>query len=205
MSAARRWVLASGNRGKLAEIVALLRDSELADVQLVAQSELNITSPLETASTFVENALIKARHAARLAGLPAVADDSGIAVDALGGAPGVLSARFAGPSADDRANVRKLLESLVDVPSGERRASFHCVMVALNGENDPAPIIASGHWRGEIAFRPAGSSGFGYDPIFFDPALGRTAAELAPAVKNRVSHRGQALRRLAEALQSSGL
>jgi XTP/dITP diphosphohydrolase len=198
----RRWVLASGNRGKLTEIAALMHDLDGTDIELLAQSEFGVESPPETASTFVENALLKARNAARLTGLPSIAEDSGIAVDALGGAPGVLSARFAGPGADDGANVIKLLESLVDTRSGERGACFHCVMVALRDQNDPAPIIGSGRWRGEIAVRPAGSSGFGYDPVFFDPELGMTAAQLTAGVKNRVSHRGQALRRLAEALRN---
>lgn len=201
MNEPQRWVLASGNRGKLSEIAALFRESALTNVELLAQSQFGVEPPPETASTFIENAFIKARHAAQRTGLPAIADDSGLNVDALGGAPGVLSARFAGPDADDRANVLKLLEALAGVPSGARGASFHCVLVALRSSEDPAPITVSGRWRGEIAFRPASGSGFGYDPVFFDPKLGMTAAELAPRVKNEISHRGQALRRLIHALR----
>ena len=197
MSLPRRWILATGNRGKVAEFAALFRESGLA-LELVAQSDLAVPAAPEPAATFVENALLKARHATRLTGLPAIADDSGLAVDALGGAPGVLSARFAGPNADDRANVAKLLAALAAVPAAPRTARFHCVLVALLHADDPAPEIATGEWRGEIAATGRGSNGFGYDPVFLDPALGRTAAELSAAEKNRVSHRGAALRRLVE-------
>ncbi len=197
MSLPRRWVLATGNRGKVAELAALFEESGLA-LTVVAQSDLAVPPAPEPAVTFVENALLKARHAARLTGLPAIADDSGLAVDALGGAPGVHSARFAGPNADDRANVAKLLATLAAVPTAQRTARFHCVLVALLHADDPAPQIATGEWRGEIATAERGSNGFGYDPVFFDPALGRTAAELTAAEKNRVSHRGAALRRLVD-------
>ncbi len=199
MSLPPRWVLATANRGKTAELAALFRESGLA-IDLVAQAELAVPSVPETASTFVENALLKAQHAARVTGLPAIADDSGLAVDALGGAPGVLSARYAGPAADDRANVAKLLAALS--PETETRAArFHCVLVALLRADDPAPAIATGEWSGEIARIARGTHGFGYDPVFFDPRLGKTAAELAAAEKNRVSHRGEALRRLIELLK----
>lgn len=197
MSLPRRWVLATGNRGKVAELAALFRDSGLA-LTFVAQNDLEVPPAPEPAITFVENALLKARHAARLTGLPAIADDSGLVVDALGGAPGVLSARFAGPDADDRANLAKLLGALAPVPASQRTARFHCVLVALLHADDPAPAIATGEWRGEIAATERGSNGFGYDPVFVDPALGKTAAELSAAEKNRVSHRGAALRRLVE-------
>jgi len=194
------WVLATSNRGKVQELTALLGDAGLP-IRLSAQTELGVEAPSETASTFVENALTKARHAANVTGLPAIADDSGLAVAALRGAPGVLSARFAGVHADDAANVAKLLE-LLAAERGNRAARFHCVLVALTRPDDPAPLIASGSWSGEIAPAPAGSGGFGYDPVFFDPKLGRTAAQLTAAEKNRVSHRGTALRQLVELLKN---
>ena len=151
-------------------------------------------------STFLENALIKARHASRVTGLPTIADDSGLAVDALGGVPGVRSARYAGPEADDRANIAKLLGALLP-DEGPHAARFHCVLVAMRSSEDPAPCIAVGEWRGEIVGTERGSQGFGYDPIFFDRRLGKTAAELSPAEKNAVSHRGEALRALVELLK----
>jgi XTP/dITP diphosphohydrolase len=200
VSARRRWVLASANRGKVAELAALLTDATEA-IELVPQTELGVVPAEEDAVTFLENALLKARNAARQTGLPAVADDSGLAVAALRGAPGVRSARYAGRDADDRTNVAKLLEALAGVPEGARAATFHCVLVALEHADDPAPLVASGEWHGEIALQPTGAFGFGYDPVFFDPRLGRCAAELTADVKNRVSHRGQALRRLAELLR----
>jgi XTP/dITP diphosphohydrolase len=194
-----RWVLATANRGKTAELSALLRDSGL-ELDIVSQSELSVPPVAETATTFVENALIKARHASLVTGLPAIADDSGLAVDALGGAPGVWSARYAGPHADDRSNITKLLRELAQ-HNGPRAARFHCVLVAMCSSDDPAPCIAVGEWPGEIAGRPRGAHGFGYDPVFFDPRIGKTAAELSPAEKNAVSHRGEALRRLADLLK----
>jgi len=193
-------VLATANRGKVAEFSALLAAAGL-DLRITPQSELGVSAPPETGSTFVENALTKARHAARHTGLPAIADDSGLVVTALGVAPGVRSARFAGESADDRANIAKLLAAL-DAPRIDRAARFHCVLVALEHAEDPAPLIASGSWAGEIAREPQGHGGFGYDPVFFDPALGCTAAELDAAAKNRASHRGAALRSLIELLKN---
>lgn len=201
MSQPRRWVLASGNPGKLAELRSMLQEAGLGD-QIVAQSELGIAGPPETSATFVENALTKARHAARASGCAAIADDSGLLVDALGGAPGVLSARYGGSSADDRGNVAKLLAALRDTRDSERGARFYCVLVALEHADDPAPLIATGEWAGEIARAPVGIGGFGYDPVFYDAALGKTAAELAPETKNRVSHRGRALRALVEELRA---
>jgi XTP/dITP diphosphohydrolase len=189
-----RWIVATGNRGKLAEIETLLRDCGLV---LIAQDDVGVEPAQETALTFVENALIKARHAAECSGLPAIADDSGLAVDALRGAPGVRSARYAGPLADDRRNIERLLDALREVPDARRTAHFHCVVVALRHADDPAPLIASGTWSGRIAAAPSGSNGFGYDPVFVDPASGRTAAELSAEAKNDVSHRGAALRELA--------
>jgi XTP/dITP diphosphohydrolase len=194
-----RWVLASGNRGKIAEIQSLLGDT---NIEIVPQAEFGIDSVEETGTTFVENALQKARHASLHSGLPAIADDSGIAVDALGGAPGVRSARFAGDGASDQANRDKLLADLTTTPDSERGAGFHCVIVAILTADDPAPIISHGLWRGEISRSPAGESGFGYDPIFFVPELNATAAELAADVKNRLSHRGQALAELLVALEN---
>ena len=193
----RRIVLASGNAGKLAEMRQILSD---AGIDLVAQGELGIADADETASTFVENALIKARHAARLSGLPALGDDSGLYVDALGGAPGLISARYAGRHGDSAANIAKLLDALRDAPDTQRDAHFHCCIVLLAHANDPAPLIAEGRWHGRILHAPCGSAGFGYDPVFFDPALNAGAAELDPTIKNRVSHRGQALVKLRELL-----
>ena len=192
-----RWVLASGNAGKFAELEALLAPSGIV---LVPRSEFGLSSPEETGRTFLENALLKARHAAAATGLPAIADDSGLAVDALDGAPGVRSARFAG-GGGARANVAKLLESMKDVPDARRGARFCCVIVALTRWDDPMPLVGSGQWRGAIAREPRGESGFGYDPVFHDPRLGATAAELPAEVKNRVSHRGRALARIGKALR----
>ena len=193
-------MLATANRGKVAELTALLAEARL-DLRVTPQSELGVSAPPETGATFVENALTKARHAARITELPAIADDSGLVVPALGGAPGVRSARFAGENADDGANIAKLLAALAS-PSLDRAASFHCVLVALEHPEDPAPLLAVGSWAGQIARAPQGNGGFGYDPVFFDPTLGRTAAELPASTKNRVSHRGAALRRLIELLKN---
>jgi XTP/dITP diphosphohydrolase len=194
------WVLATANRGKVEELSALLAAAGV-DLRVTAAAELGVTSPPETGATFIENALIKARHAARITGLPAIADDSGLVVGALGGAPGVRSARFAGERADDAANIAKLLAALA-APALDRTAVFHCALVALRDADEAAPLIATGSWPGQIALAPRGGHGFGYDPVFFDPKLGRTAAELEAAEKNRVSHRGAALRRLIEVLKN---
>jgi XTP/dITP diphosphohydrolase len=191
------WVLATGNPGKLRELRALLADT---GVRLRAQNEFGVAAPDETAHTFIENALLKARHAVGLTGLPAIAEDSGLAVDALGGAPGVHSARFAGPGSFDRDNIERLLALLEGTQAAERTARFHCVVVALRTPRDPAPLIASGEWRGVIAHEPAGAGGFGYDPVFFDPAVGATAAEMPLDLKNRLSHRARALGSLRERL-----
>ena len=195
-----RWVLASGNPGKLFELRALLATLGL---DLVSQTELGIVQPPETGRTFVENALTKAREAARQSGLAAIADESGLAVDALGGKPGIHSARFAGDAASDADNVALLLERMMAVPAAERTASFHCVLVALIHADDPAPVIAQGVWRGRISSAPRGAGGFGYDPVFIGEGMSHTAAELSPADKNRVSHRGQALNNLVAALTDS--
>jgi len=197
---AAHWVLATSNRGKVAELSALLAEAGL-DLRVTAQSELGVSAPVETGATFVENALLKARHATQSTGLPAIADDSGLVVAALGGAPGIRSARFAGEGADDRANIAKLLAALGSA-SLDRSARFHCVLVALEHAEDPAPLIATGSWAGQIAHAPKGHGGFGYDPVFLVPELGRTAAELEAAEKNRLSHRGAALRRLIELVKN---
>jgi XTP/dITP diphosphohydrolase len=189
----KRLVLASSNRGKLAELQPLLAD---AGFELVTQGELGVGDAIEDGRSFVENALIKARHACAATGLPALADDSGLVVDALGGAPGLLSARYAGVHGDAAANNRKLLEALRGVPEGARGARFVAVLVLLRHADDPLPLIAQGVWEGRVLEAPRGANGFGYDPVFFDPALGRGAGELEPALKNRVSHRGQALEQL---------
>jgi XTP/dITP diphosphohydrolase len=185
-----KLVLASGNAGKLAEIRQILAG---CGVDLIAQSEFGIADAAETAGTFVENALIKARHAARLSGLPALGDDSGLCVYMLNGAPGLLSARYAGAHGDSAANIAKLLEALRDVADARRTAHFHCSIALLAHADDPAPLIAEGSWHGSVLRAPRGERGFGYDPVFFDPVHGVSAAEMDPAVKNRVSHRGQAL------------
>ncbi len=193
-----RWVLASGNRGKLREIQALLTNS---GIEVVPQGEFGVHCAEETGSTFVENALLKARHAALETGLAAIADDSGLVVDALAGAPGIRSARFAGPTADARANMLKLLDTLAETPDEQRGAHFHCVIVAILSASDPAPLISYADWPGVITRTPAGDGGFGYDPIFYDPKFGATAAQLSAEVKNRVSHRGRALAMLSVALK----
>ncbi len=190
MTAGRKLVLASGNRGKLVELRGILAP---LDMDLVAQSDLGIDDVEETGLSFIENALLKARNAARASGLPALGDDSGLCVDALGGAPGLYSARYAGPHGDAGANIAKLLDALRDLPADARTAHFHCTLVLLRSADDPAPLIAEGRWHGRILDAPRGSGGFGYDPVFLDPEFGVSAAELDPQMKNRVSHRAQAL------------
>ena len=194
----KRLVLASGNPGKLRELSVILDD---LGYQLHAQSEYGVSEVAETGTTFVENAIIKARHAASLTGLPALADDSGIEVDALDGAPGVYSARFSGPAADDAANNALLVERLQAVPVAERGARYRAVIVFMRHAGDPSPLICEGSWEGMIQLQPAGEGGFGYDPYFFLPELGCTSAELSAAEKNRISHRGMALVELKKKLR----
>jgi len=194
----KQLVLASGNSGKLRELSAILDD---LGYQLHAQSEYGVSEVAETGTTFVENAIIKARHAASHTGLPALADDSGIEVDALDGAPGVYSARFSGPAADDAANNALLVEKLKSVPEAERSARYRAVIVFMRHAGDPSPLICEGSWEGMIQLQPAGSGGFGYDPYFFVPELGCTSAELSATEKNRISHRGKALAELKKKLQ----
>jgi len=171
------------------------------DYRIVPQTEFGVPDADETGPNFVENAILKARNASRHTGLPAIADDSGLEVDALGGAPGVQSARYAGADTTDAANVEKLLTALRDVPDAERTARFRCVMVYLRKPDDPMPVIAQGTWEGSIARAPRGSNGFGYDPVFIVPDHRCTSAELPPHEKNRLSHRGQALHALADLLR----
>ena len=190
-------VLASSNPGKLAELKARL---EPAGLRVVPQDAFGVEPPEETGLTFVENALIKARAACAATGLPALADDSGIVVDALAGAPGVRSARYAGPGASDDDNVARLLEALRGVAPAERGAAFVCAIVWLRHARDPCPIVCEGVWEGRVLDAPRGDGGFGYDPVFFVEALGRSAAELSRAEKNAVSHRGQALAQLLDRL-----
>ena len=192
-----RIVLASNNAGKVREINQLLSSGEMS---VVPQSEFGVTEVEETGLTFVENAILKARHASRFSGLPAIADDSGIEVDALRGAPGIYSARFAGPGASDDDNVGKLLAELAGVSDTARTARFQCLMVYMRHAEDPTPLICQGTWEGRILREPRGENGFGYDPVFLVPELDLSAAELDPDTKNGLSHRGQALRRLATAL-----
>lgn len=186
-------VLASNNAGKVREIEQLLAGTR---IRVAPQRDYGVTEVEETGLSFVENAIIKARHAARHSGLPALADDSGLEVDALAGAPGIYSARYAGVGASDQANLLKLLEDLAGVPEGERGARFQCVLVYLRHPEDPTPTICQGTWEGLILEAPRGANGFGYDPVFWVPTHGCSSAELDPETKNRLSHRGQALREL---------
>ena len=192
-----RIVLASGNPGKVREIRRILGEF---GVEIVPQTELGVGDADETGSSFVENALIKARHAADLTGLPAIADDSGLVVDALDGRPGVYSARYAGARASDDDNIEKLLRELHGVPDDKRTAAFHCCAVYVSAD-DSTSLVAEGRWQGRILGERRGSGGFGYDPVFFDPECGRSAAELGPELKNARSHRGKALAALAEMLR----
>ncbi|HEV7618805.1 MAG TPA: RdgB/HAM1 family non-canonical purine NTP pyrophosphatase [Burkholderiaceae bacterium] len=192
----RTIILASNNAGKLKEFSELLAP---VGFDLRTQGEFNVPEAEEPYSTFVENALEKARHAARITGLPALSDDSGVCANALGGAPGVLSARYAGEPKSDARNNQKLIADLA--AHADKSAYYYCVLVLVRHANDPQPVIAEGRWDGKIVATPRGQGGFGYDPHFWLPALGKTAAELSAAEKNRLSHRGQALRMLVEKLR----
>lgn len=187
-------VLASSNQGKLREIQSIFQD---LPYDLIAQGEFNVSDADETGLSFVENAIIKARHAAEHTGMMALADDSGIEVDYLNGAPGIYSARYAGQPCDNQANNNKLLEALKDVPIEKRNARFRCVIVLMRHAKDPTPLICSGTWEGRIVETETGINGFGYDPLFFVPTHGCTSAELSPEIKNQLSHRAQALHELA--------
>jgi XTP/dITP diphosphohydrolase len=199
LSSRPRLVLASGNVGKLREISSMVQPLGWT---VLPQSDWNLPAAVEDGATFIENALIKARHAARYTDLPALADDSGLVVDALAGMPGIFSSRFAGEHANDEANNRKLLEMMRDVPLAGRTAYFYCAMVVLLHEQDPAPLLATGRWRGRIAESLSGAGGFGYDPLFWVESHGCTSAELEPGIKNLLSHRGQAMASLLAQLQS---
>jgi XTP/dITP diphosphohydrolase len=193
----KQIVLASGNPGKIREIQAILKTHTL-----IAQSQFNVPEAEETGTTFVENAIIKARNAAEYCKMPAIADDSGISVDALGGAPGVISARYAGIDASDLENLEKLLNDLQNVPKQQKTARFICVMVLLQHADDPIPIIAQGTWEGIILSEPIGENGFGYDPIFWVPERNCASAQLSPEVKNNISHRAIALQHLTSLMKN---
>lgn len=194
----QKVVLATSNPGKVRELASLL---ENVGLEVIAQSDLNVDDAQETGLTFIENALLKARHAAHITGLPTIADDSGLAVDALGGAPGIYSARYAGEHGNDGANIQKLLAAMDNVPDDRRQAHFHCALVYLRHADDPTPLVCQGRWPGIITRTPTGNGGFGYDPVFFVPQAGKTAAEMTKSEKVTVSHRGQALKQLLEALR----
>jgi XTP/dITP diphosphohydrolase len=189
----KKIVLATSNKGKVAELQKLLAPLSW---QLITQAELGVVDADETGLSFIENAILKARHTAQMTGLPALADDSGLAVAALAGAPGIYSARYAGVGATDNDNIDKLLAALVAVPSDQRQASFHCVLAFMRHADDPCPLVCHGQWHGVIAEQPAGSNGFGYDPVFWLPEHNCSAAQLRPEVKQNISHRGQALQQL---------
>jgi XTP/dITP diphosphohydrolase len=194
-------VLASSNKGKVREINQVLAG---LDMVVRPQGEFDVVDAEETGLTFVENAILKARNAAQHTGLPAIADDSGLEVDALAGAPGIYSARFAGEGASDQANLEKLLDALQDTPEENRSARFQCLMVYMRHADDPTPLICQGSWEGRILTAACGSNGFGYDPVFYVPTHNCSSAELPAETKNQLSHRGQALRKLVTALQQAG-
>lgn len=198
----KKIVLATGNAGKVREFAQLLAEF---DAEIIPQTQLKVSNVPETGLTFVENALIKARHAAEITGLPAIADDSGIEVDALNGAPGIYSARFAGENATDFDNNQLLLQQLQAIPEAERTARYHCVIVYLRHALDPTPLICHGIWEGRVLTAPQGENGFGYDPLFLIPAQQCTAAQMPSDLKNKLSHRGQAMRKLQAALQARAL
>lgn len=197
----QKIVLATGNQGKVKELNQMLAQ---ADIQIIAQTELNVSEADETGLTFVENAILKARNACAQTGLPAIADDSGLEVDYLKGAPGIYSARYAGSQATDQDNLNKLLDTLKGVPEAERTARFQCVLVYLRHEDDPTPLICQGTWHGRITTDASGSNGFGYDPVFWVEEQNCTSADLPPETKNKLSHRGQALAQLQRQLDQLG-
>ncbi|MFH0257413.1 XTP/dITP diphosphatase [Vibrio rumoiensis] len=196
----KKLVLATGNQGKVKEMADLLSEFGF-DVE--AQSQYNVSEVAETGTTFIENAIIKARHAAKETGLPAIADDSGLEVDALNGAPGIYSARYSGEGATDQSNLEKLLANMNDVPEEQRSARFHCVLVLMKHANDPTPLVCHGQWEGKILTAPQGENGFGYDPVFWVPEDSCSSAELEPVRKKQLSHRGKALKKLFAALSDS--
>ncbi|MCX8712907.1 XTP/dITP diphosphatase [Gilliamella sp. B3464] len=195
----QKIVLATNNQGKVNELQTLLAD---AGFNIVAQKEFNVPDVDETGLTFIENAILKARHTAKLTGLPAIADDSGLVVDALNGAPGIYSARYAGCHGNDKLNNQKLLSQLHNVPAEKRIAYFYCALVFMRHDNDPTPIICLGKWHGLILNQEQGEGGFGYDPLFYIPELDCTAAQLSKEHKSQISHRGQALKQLITKIKS---
>lgn len=198
----KELLLASGNQGKVNELQEILSPFGF---NVVAQKHYNVDEVPETGTTFVENAIIKARHASKVTGLPCVADDSGLEVDALNGAPGIYSSRFAGPDATDGTNIDKLLSVLDGKTAAQRKARFVCVIVFMRHADDPCPIICEGYWDGVIAEKRSGDSGFGYDPVFYQPQLDKTAAQLSPSEKHALSHRGQALKQLVDKFKELGI
>ncbi|MFS1539726.1 MAG: RdgB/HAM1 family non-canonical purine NTP pyrophosphatase [Candidatus Phlomobacter fragariae] len=196
----QKVILATGNASKVSEFSELLKECNL---NMITQTELAISAVEETGLTFIENSILKARHAAKISGLAAIADDSGISVNALKGEPGIYSTRFAGENASDEENLHKLLSVMKDIPDNQRQAQFNCVLVYLRHFTDPTPIICHGIWQGVLTHEPKGSNGFGYDPIFYDTKLKLTAAQLTKAQKNALSHRGQALRMLLGSLTNA--
>lgn len=194
----KKIVLATGNQGKVKEMADLLADFGF---DVVAQSDYNVSSVAETGTTFIENAIIKARHAAKETGLPAIADDSGLEVDFLKGAPGIYSARYAGEGASDLENLTKLLKAMEGVPAEQRTARFHCVLVLMKHENDPTPLVCHGVWEGTITTQAIGENGFGYDPVFWVEEDNCASAQLEPTRKKQLSHRAQALKKLFAALK----
>jgi XTP/dITP diphosphohydrolase len=194
----KKIVLATGNKGKVKELARMLSG---LGIEVLPQSEFDVAEVAETGSTFVENAIIKARHAAKQTGLPAIADDSGLAVNALGGEPGVYSARYSGDQATDKSNITKLLSVMADVPKAKRQAKFLCVLVYMRHGDDPTPIICQGEWCGEITTEQQGENGFGYDPVFWVKEQNCSSAQLSPEQKNAFSHRGKALKLLLAQLQ----
>lgn len=195
-------VLATGNQGKVREMADILSEFGF---DVVAQSEFNVSEVAETGTTFIENAIIKARNAAKETGLQAIADDSGLEVDYLNGAPGIYSARYSGEDATDKENIEKLLDAMQGVESEKRTARFHCVLVLMRHENDPTPLVCHGKWEGQILTEEHGENGFGYDPVFFVPEDKCASAELAPSRKKQLSHRGKALASLFKALKEQAL
>ncbi|MFM2640661.1 XTP/dITP diphosphatase [Vibrio chagasii] len=195
-------VLATGNQGKVREMADILSEFGF---DVVAQNEFNVSEVAETGTTFIENAIIKARHAAKETGLPAIADDSGLEVDFLKGAPGIYSARYSGEGATDKQNIEKLLDAMQGVETEKRTARFHCVLVLMRHENDPTPLVCHGKWEGQILTEEHGENGFGYDPVFFVPEDKCASAELDPSRKKQLSHRGKALASLFKALKEQAL
>ncbi|WP_418641769.1 XTP/dITP diphosphatase [Vibrio chaetopteri] len=198
----KKIVLATGNQGKVKEMADLLSDFGF---EVHAQSEFNVSEVAETGTTFIENAIIKARHAAQETGFAVIADDSGLEIDYLKGAPGIYSARYYGEGATDKLNLEKVLTEMQGVPEEQRTARFHCVLVLMRHENDPTPLVCHGKWEGRILTEASGENGFGYDPIFFVPEEGCASAELEPVRKKQLSHRGKALNELFATIKAQGL